>query len=184
VKSIDANGSLRRDPGKDPIVAGSIVSPTAGGTVNWEPPAFSPETGYVYVAGAQRHLDLLSHRSRPARLDGARRQGRVNVGNGGNFLTAIDYRTGKIGWRHRYPGQWRGRRRRRARDRRASSSSPATPAATSSRTTPSPGAPLWHSHIGGVTERAADLPDRRPPVLLVATGRHAVRVRAVLIVLS
>ena len=25
------------------------MSPTAGGTVNWEPPAFSPDTGLFYV---------------------------------------------------------------------------------------------------------------------------------------
>src|SRR5689334_18597060 len=49
VKSIGPNGSLRRDPGKDPIVPGSLVSPTAGGTINWEPPAYSPDTGLFYV---------------------------------------------------------------------------------------------------------------------------------------
>ena len=27
----------------------------------------------------------------------------VNVGSGGSYLTAIDYRTGKIVWRHAYP---------------------------------------------------------------------------------
>ena len=76
VKTTDANGSLRRDPGKDPIVGGSIVSPTAGGTINWEPPAFSPDTGSFYVPEHNGYLDLLSDRSRSARLDGARRQGR------------------------------------------------------------------------------------------------------------
>ena len=28
----------------------------------------------------------------------------VNVGSGGSFLTAIDPTTGKIAWRHKYPG--------------------------------------------------------------------------------
>ena len=54
VKSIDKNGSLRRDPGKDPTVAGSLVSPTAGGTVNWEPPAFSPADGTVLRLGEEQ----------------------------------------------------------------------------------------------------------------------------------
>ena len=29
---------------------GSLVSPTSGGTINWEPPAFSPETGFSIPA--------------------------------------------------------------------------------------------------------------------------------------
>ena len=48
------NGSLRRDPEQGRARAGALVSPTAGGTVNWEPPAYSPDTGSFYVAGAQR----------------------------------------------------------------------------------------------------------------------------------
>ena len=43
-------GRPRRNPEKDPSVGGSIVSPSAGGTVNWEPPAFSPDTGLFYVS--------------------------------------------------------------------------------------------------------------------------------------
>ena len=38
-----------RNPEKDPTVGGALVSPTAGGTVNWEPPAFNPHTGLFYV---------------------------------------------------------------------------------------------------------------------------------------
>ena len=45
-----ADPSVINDPGKDPTVPGSLVSPTAGGTVNWEPPAFSPDTGLFYVS--------------------------------------------------------------------------------------------------------------------------------------
>ena len=42
--------SLRRNPDKDPTVGGALVSPTAGGTINWEPPAYSPDTGLFYVS--------------------------------------------------------------------------------------------------------------------------------------
>ena len=28
----------------------------------------------------------------------------VSVGSAGNFLTAIDYKTGKVAWRRPYPG--------------------------------------------------------------------------------
>ena len=42
VKEIDAKGRPMRNPEKDASIGGALVSPTAGGTINWEPPAFSP----------------------------------------------------------------------------------------------------------------------------------------------
>ena len=38
----------------------------------------------------------------PAGLDGPGRKGRSTVGSAGSYLTAIDYKTGKVVWRHRY----------------------------------------------------------------------------------
>ena len=38
-----------RDPEQDASVPGALVSPTADGTINWEPPAYSPDTGLFYV---------------------------------------------------------------------------------------------------------------------------------------
>src|SRR5437763_1958393 len=35
---------------KDATVGGSRVSPSSDGTINWEPPAYSPETGLLYVS--------------------------------------------------------------------------------------------------------------------------------------
>ena len=52
-------GGPARDPAKDPTSAGSIVSPTAGGTINWQPPAYSPEAGSVLYGGGQRVFDFL-----------------------------------------------------------------------------------------------------------------------------
>ena len=49
-RQVDTNGTVRRDPDKDPIVPDALVSPNAGGTVNWEPPAYSPDTGLFYVS--------------------------------------------------------------------------------------------------------------------------------------
>ena len=48
-QGLDKNGSVRRNPDKDPTIPGALVSPTAGGTINWEPPAYSPDTGLFYV---------------------------------------------------------------------------------------------------------------------------------------
>src|ERR1700722_6978639 len=48
-KGTNATGNPERDPEKDATVGGSLVSPNSGGTVNWQPPAFSPQTGLLYV---------------------------------------------------------------------------------------------------------------------------------------
>ena len=42
VKSIDEKGRPMRNVEKDPSIGGALVSPSAGGTINWEPPAFQP----------------------------------------------------------------------------------------------------------------------------------------------
>jgi alcohol dehydrogenase (cytochrome c) len=103
VKEIDPKGSLRRDPGKDPIVPGSLVSPTAGGTINWEPPAYSPDTGLFYVSEKNGYSLFYLIDTDPRGSMGLGGHEEVGVGSGGNFLTAIDPKTGKIAWRRPYP---------------------------------------------------------------------------------
>src|SRR5439155_1156071 len=46
VKGEDAKGQPHRDPEKDPTIGGSIVSPPAGGTSNWQP-SNPPQTWMV-----------------------------------------------------------------------------------------------------------------------------------------
>ena len=73
--SIDPKGSVRREPTKDPIVAGALTSPTSGGTINWEPPAYSPVTGLFYVSERNGHSIYYLTDPGSARLDGPGRQG-------------------------------------------------------------------------------------------------------------
>jgi alcohol dehydrogenase (cytochrome c) len=149
VKNIDEKGSLRRDPGKDPTVPGSLVSPTAGGTVNWEPPAYSPDTGLFYVSERNTYSIFYLTDPDPRGSMGLGGKEEVNVGNGGNFLTAIDYRTGRIAWRHRYPTGAGGDGGLLATAGKlvfagdGGGNFVAHDAVT--------GKPLWHSRIGGVT---------------------------------
>ena len=93
----------------------------------------------------------------------------VNVGNGGNFLTAIDYKTGKVAWRHTYPGNGGGGgggllttagRLVFAGD--GGGNIVAHDAVT--------GKPLWHSHIGDVTNAPQTYMLDGRQYLLVATG--------------
>ena len=108
VKEVAKNGSLRRNPDKDPSIGGALVSPTAGGTINWEPPAFSPDTGLFYVSERNGYSLFYLTDPDPRGSMGLGGQEQVNVGSAGNFLTAIDYKTGKIVWRRPYPGNGGG----------------------------------------------------------------------------
>ena len=168
VTSIDKKGSLRRDPVKDPSVPGSLVSPSAGGTVNWEPPAYSPDTGLFYVSERNPYSIFYLTDPDPRGSMGLGGKEEVNVGTAGSFLTAIDYKTGKIAWRHRYPAGTGGGggilttagKLVFAGD--AGGSIVAHDAAT--------GKPLWHSRIGGVTNPPVTYRHDGHQYLLVASG--------------
>src|SRR5438128_2713817 len=48
-------GQPVRDPAKDYHIAGALVSSANGGATNWPPPAFSPDTGLLYVPTAESY---------------------------------------------------------------------------------------------------------------------------------
>ena len=74
---------------------GSLVSPTAGGTINWEPPAFSPDTGLFYTAEGNGYSIFYLTDVDPRGSMGLGGKEEVRVGTGGTYLTAIDYKTGR-----------------------------------------------------------------------------------------
>jgi alcohol dehydrogenase (cytochrome c) len=104
VKNLDEKGRPIRNPEKDPSVGGSIVSPSAGGTINWEPPAFSPETGLFYVGEDNIYSIFYLLDTDPRGSMGLGGHLESRAGTGGSFLTALDYRTGKAAWRFKYEG--------------------------------------------------------------------------------
>ena len=103
-KGLDKNGAPQHDTEKDPTVPGALVSPDSGGTVNWEPPAFSPDTGYFYVPEINTYSMLYLTELDPRGSMGLGGKEEVAVGIGGNFLDAIDYKTGKVAWRQPFSG--------------------------------------------------------------------------------
>jgi len=168
VQSVSPSGSLRRDPGKDPTIAGSLVSPTAGGTINWEPPAYSPDTGLFYVSERNGYSMFYLTDPDPRGSMGLGGKLEVGVGSGGSFLTAIDPKTGRIAWRRAYPGGNGGGGGLLTTagglvfGGDAGDNLVAYDAAN--------GRPIWHSHIGGVSNAPQTyLIDGRQH-LLVATG--------------
>ena len=103
-KGLNEFGGPEHDPRKDPTVGGAIVSPTSGGTVNWEPPAYSPQTGLFYVPEDNGFALFYLTDLDPRGSMGLGGKEETPVGTPGNYLSAIDYRTGKVAWRHRYYG--------------------------------------------------------------------------------
>ena len=141
----------------------------AGGTVNWEPPAFSPDTGLFYVSERNPYLDLLPHRSatRADRWGWAARK-RFTSASAGSFLTAIDYRNGKIAWRHRYPtGNGGGGGILATAGKLVFAGDAGGNIVAHDALT---GKPLWHSRIGNVTNAPITYRLDGRQYVLVATG--------------
>ena len=111
-KGVDAKGQPIPDPAKEPKTDGALVSPSSGGATNWPPPSFDPETGLFYVAARSPTASIyLTDTERKPEGYG----GRDRPVWSQSVLVAIDYKTGKIRWRHMYPG--RGFHRGHADDR-------------------------------------------------------------------
>src|SRR4029077_18908421 len=73
-----------------------LMSPGGNGGVNWAPMSYSPQTGYFYVAAADRPSGRIapgSGKIAPPAL-GAKYSG---------TLTAVDSRTNKIAWQKKTP---------------------------------------------------------------------------------
>ena len=104
VKEIDAKGRPMRNPEKDASIGGALVSPSAGGTINWQPPAFNPATGLFYVSESNQFSIFYLLDTDPRGSMGLGGHEESRAGSGGSFLTAIDYKTGQAAWRHKYEG--------------------------------------------------------------------------------
>jgi len=103
-KGLNAKGQPVRDPAKDFDIAGAMVSPPNGGVTNWPPPSFDPETGLFYVPSSDAYAMYYLTETDPRGAMGLGGKEEAGVGSLGTYLTAIDYKTGKIAWRHKYPG--------------------------------------------------------------------------------
>jgi alcohol dehydrogenase (cytochrome c) len=101
-KGLNAKGQPVRDPAKDHHVGGALVSSANGGATNWPPAAFSPDTGFLYVPTAENYAMYYLTELDPRGAMGLGGKEEVGVGGGGSYISAIDYKTGKIAWKHRF----------------------------------------------------------------------------------
>jgi alcohol dehydrogenase (cytochrome c) len=103
-KGLNAKGQPVRDPAKDSTVPGSLVSPNNGGATNWPPPAYSPDSGLFYVTTAETYSEYYLTETDPRGAMGLGGKEEDGIASLGGYVTAIDYKTGKVAWQHRYPG--------------------------------------------------------------------------------
>jgi alcohol dehydrogenase (cytochrome c) len=96
-KGIDRAGVPIEDASKEPTRDGTLVSPSSGGATNWFPPSFSPETGLFYVNASQNYS--VFYLTAEGKAEGFAGRDNGLPGDQG-FTLAIDYKTGKICWRH------------------------------------------------------------------------------------
>jgi len=101
-KGLNATGQPIPNPAKYPRPDGTLVSPASGGATNWPAPSFDPQTGLFYV-GVNTTWSVFYQTDTDDHPEG---YGGVDSGSGseGGALLAIDYKTGKIAWRHEWPG--------------------------------------------------------------------------------
>jgi alcohol dehydrogenase (cytochrome c) len=167
---LNAKGAPVGDPAREATIPGSLVSPVEGGTTNWQPGAYSPDTGLFYTGEHNGFNLLYLSDPDPRGSMGLGGKIRVEVGAPSRFLTAIDYKTGKVVWRRPYTSTGGG----------GGGTGLVTTAggllfggdggsnvvAYDSRT----GKPLWHTRIGNISNAPETYMIDGRQYVLVATG--------------
>jgi len=103
-KGLNDKGQPIRIPEKDHHVGGALVSGNNGGATNWPPGSFSPQTGLYYVPLAETFAMYYTAETDPRGAMGLGGKEEVTLGSKGSYMVALDYKTGKPAWKHRYPG--------------------------------------------------------------------------------
>jgi len=103
-KGYDEKGQPIPNPSKDPQIDGALVTPNQGGATNWPPPSFSPQTGLLYVSAGRAFsvYYIYDPSDNPQGWGGTDRGGYQE-----SMLQAIDYKTGKVRWSHKWEGNIR-----------------------------------------------------------------------------
>jgi alcohol dehydrogenase (cytochrome c) len=166
-KGLNKSGAPQHDPLKDATVPGSLVSPTSDGTINWEPPAFSPDTGLFYTAEGDGYSIFYLTDVDPRGSMGLGGKEEAGVGSGGSFLTAIDYQTGKVAWRHPFYGNGGGGGLLTTAGKLLFAADGAGSLVAYDAAT---GKPLWNTRIGNVTNAPQTYMLDGRQYLIAATG--------------
>ncbi len=100
-KGVNAKGQPIPNPAKEPQLDGALVNPNQGGATNWPPPAFNPDTGLFYVDASSAYsvYYIYDTENKPEGWGGNDRGGYSE-----SYLAALDYKTGKARWTHKWEG--------------------------------------------------------------------------------
>jgi alcohol dehydrogenase (cytochrome c) len=99
---LNSKGQPVRIPEKDHHISGALVSMANQGAANWPPAAFSPDYGLFFVPVSESWAMYYLTETDPRGAMGLGGKEEIAIG-GESFLKAIDYKTGKIAWRVKYP---------------------------------------------------------------------------------
>jgi alcohol dehydrogenase (cytochrome c) len=100
----DEKGQPVPNPAKHPQFDGVLVTPDQGGATNWPPPSYSPLTGLFYVSAARAYsvFYLYDPYENPQGWGGTDRGGWSE-----SMIQAVDYKTGKVKWSHKWEANTR-----------------------------------------------------------------------------
>ena len=159
-------GEVDPNPAKEATIPGSLVSPVEGGVTNWPPPAYSEDTGLFYVQEHNGFNLLYLTDPDPRGSMGLGGKAVAQLGSLGDYLTAIDPKTGKVAWRHAFPGGGGGGLLTSAGKVVFSGDGSGNFAAFDATN----GKPLWHSRIGNISNAPQTYSIDGKQHVLVAVG--------------
>ena len=145
---LDKNGAPVHIPEKDVSLAGSLVSPAEQGVTNWMPPAYSPQTGLMYIPTTDSYVIDYLTTTDPRGSMGLGGKDEQSLGSMGSYITAMDYKTGKISWQHRFAGVANYGVQNGLRTTAGHLLFGSDPSGNLVAYDPSNGTPLWHAKIG------------------------------------
>jgi alcohol dehydrogenase (cytochrome c) len=148
-KGVDAKGQPIPNPAKEPQVAGALVSPNQGGAANWPPPTFSPQTGLFYI-NATRAFSIYYIYDDSEKPEGW--GGNDQGGWAESMLQALDYRTGKVRWSHKWEASGIRSGLLSTAGNLVFAGDPANNLVALNATT---GEPLWHANLGSSLSNGA-----------------------------
>ena len=93
---VNAKGQPRPNYAKEPKPDGTLVSPGSDGATNWMSPSFDPGSGLFYLSA--RRIWSIFYMTADGKPEGW--AGRDRNLWAESILTAIDYKTGAIRWKH------------------------------------------------------------------------------------
>ena len=161
---VDEKGQPIPNPAKEPQLDGALVSPNQAGAANWHPPSYNPDTGLFYV-NAARAFSVYYIMDDDEKPEGWGGNDRTVFSEG--MLQAIDYKTGKIRWSHKWEGTARSGVLSTAGNLVFTGDPSNNFVALNART----GEPLWHVNLGAAVSNGPmtyELDDMQ--YLVVAAG--------------